>query len=135
MSSRSSFVERVGRHVGRVRQLLLQAEVLDHRLEVGVGRERAEVAQRRELAQHVARGAEHEEAEERQSLLLVEPSGDAEVEERGAPVGHREQVPAVQVAVEHAVEQRALEERDQARPQQRVRCRCPLASCPRRPRS
>jgi hypothetical protein len=106
--------QRVGRHVGRVGQCFVEPEVRDDCLEVGVGRERPEVPERGELAQHIAVRAEHEQAEERQPLHLVEPSDDAEVEERGAAVRHREEVAAVQVAVEHTVEQRALEERDQA---------------------
>ena len=105
----------VGRHRGRVLDRLVEPEVGDDRVEVGVGRERAEVAQRRELAAHVAGAPEHEQAQEREPLALVEPAGDAEVEQRGATVGQHEQVAAVQVAVEHAVQQRALEERDQAR--------------------
>ena len=44
--------------------------------------------------------------------LLAEAAGDAEVEQRRAPVGQDHQVPRVQVAVEEAVEHRALEEAD-----------------------
>ena len=46
-------------------------------------------------------------------MRLVEPTGDPEVEEHGAAVGLDEEVPAVQVAVEDAVEQRALEAGDE----------------------
>jgi hypothetical protein len=41
-------------------------------------------------------------------------AGDAEVEQRGAAVGQHEQVPAVQVAVEDAVDHGALHEADHA---------------------
>ena len=43
-----------------------------------------------------------------------------EVEQRGAAVGLHDEVAAVQVAVEHAVDQRAFERRDEAGLQQRV---------------
>ena len=51
------------------------------RVEVGVGRERAEVAERRELAADVAGGPAEEQPQEREPLRLVEPAGDAEVEQ------------------------------------------------------
>ena len=48
------------------------------------------------------------------------PARHAEVEQRGAAVGLHDEVAAVQVAVEDAVDQRALERRDEAGLQQRV---------------
>ena len=104
----------------RVLHRALEVEIRDDRVEVDVGRERAEVAQRGELAALVARRAEHEQPEEGEPLLLVEPTGDAEVEQRGAAVGLHDEVAAVQVAVEDAVDQRTLERRDEAGLEQRV---------------
>ena len=112
--------ELVGRHLARVLHRAVEVEVGDHRVEIDVGRERAEVAERGELAALVARGAEHEETEERETLGLVEPAGDPEVEQRGAAVGLDHEVATVQVAVEHAVDQRALERRDEPGLEQRV---------------
>ena len=43
---------------------------------------------------------------------MGQPADDAEVEQRRAPVGQHEQVAAVQVAVEDAVDHRALHEGD-----------------------
>ena len=54
----------------------------------------------------------------------LEPADDAEVEQRGAAVGHHEEVPAVQVAVEDAVDQRPFHEGDHAGADDRRRCRC-----------
>jgi len=89
---------------------LAEAEVGDDGVEVRVHRKRAEVAERGDLAAHVVgRGREHE-AQERESPRAREPPDDAEVEECGASVPHHEEVAAVQVAVEHAVHQRALHE-------------------------
>ena len=48
------------------------------------------------------------------------PAGDAEVEQGDAPVGLDEEVAAVQVAVEDAVEHRSLEEGDEPGPQHRL---------------
>ncbi len=53
-------------------------------------------------------------------MRFGEPAGHAEVEQRGAAVGLHHQVPAVQVAVEDAIDHRAFERRDQAGLQQRV---------------
>jgi hypothetical protein len=47
----------VGRHGGGVDRRLVEAEVPDDRVEVGVGRQRPEVAQRGELAAHVVHDA------------------------------------------------------------------------------
>ena len=77
-------------------------------------RQRAQVAQRGELHLHVVGGAAHQQAQEREPAFLVEPAGDAVVEQRDPAVGHDEEVAAVQVAVEHAVEDGALEERHHA---------------------
>ena len=98
----------------------VEAEVGDDGVEVGVGREGAEVAQGGELALDVVDGGADEQAEEGEAALLVEAAGDAEVEERdrSAPVGQHEQVPAVEVAVEDAVEHGALQEGDHPRPDQ-----------------
>ena len=85
----------------------------EHRVEVGVGRERTEVAQRAELAHRVATRRADEQHQERHALRLVEPAGDAEVHEHGAAVGLHHQVAAVQVAVEDAVQHRAFHEADE----------------------
>ncbi len=79
------------------------------RLEIHVGRESAEIAQRRELAALIARGTEHQEPQEREPLRLREPAGHAEVEQRRAAVGLHHEVPAVEVTVEDAVDHRAFE--------------------------
>ena len=113
--------ERVGRHLGGVLHRTVEVEVARERVEVDVGRERTEVAQRDELTALVAGGAEHQEAQEREALRLGEPTGHAEVEQRGAAVGLHDEVAAVQVAVEDAVDHRALERRDEPRLQERVR--------------
>ena len=105
----SSSTISVGRHLRRVLHRLVELEVLEHGGEVGVGRERTEVAQRRELSLDVARRAGEEQPQERESLRLGEAAGDPEVEEHGAPARLDEEVPAVQVAVEDAVEHGALE--------------------------
>ena len=102
----------VGRHRGGVDDGAVEAEVLDHGLDVGVGREGAEVAERLELTGEVVGRRGHQQAEEREAARLVEAADDAEVEERGAAVGEHEQVPAVEVAVEDAVDHGALHEPD-----------------------
>ena len=94
----------------------VEAEVADHRLEVGVGR----AARRGRAAPPAGRGRRSvvppmQQAQEGEPLGLVEAAGDAEVEQRGAAVGQHEQVAAVQVAVEDAVDHGALEEADHAR--------------------
>ena len=104
--------ELVGVHRGGVDHRLVEPEVRDHRVEVGVGREGAEVAQRRELAADVVGGGGHEQAEEGQAPRLGQAADDAEVEQGGAAVGEHEQVPAVEVAVEDAVDHGALHEPD-----------------------
>ncbi len=76
------------------------------------GGQGAEVAQRLELTGEVVGRRRHQQAEEREAAGLVEAPDDAEVEERGATVGEHEQVPAVQVAVEDAVDHGALHEPD-----------------------
>ncbi len=82
------------------------------RVDVGVGRQRPEIAERGELPLHVVRGGAHHQPEEREPAGLGEPADDAEVEQRGAPIGLHEQVAAVQVAVEDAVDHRPLHEGD-----------------------
>ena len=63
----------------------------------------------------VGRGA-HEQAQEGEPPRLREAADDAEVEERGAAVGQDEEVPAVEVAVEDAVDHGALHEPDHPGP-------------------
>ena len=82
--------------------------------------QRAELLQRLHLAADVVHRPADEQAQERQPAALVEPAGDAEVEQRDAAVGLDEEVAAVQVAVEDAVEHRPLEERDHPGPQHRL---------------
>ena len=71
-------------------------------VDVDVGREGPEVAQRRDLAGDVVGRGRHDQAEQGQTFDLVQPAGDAEVEQRHASVGLDEEVPAVEVAVEDA---------------------------------
>ena len=82
-----------------------------------VGRQGAQVPQGLDLDLEVVGGGPHLQAEEGQPLALVEPAGDPEVEQGHRAVGLDQQVPAVQVPVEHPVEEGALEEGDQARAQ------------------
>ena len=102
------------RHLGGVEHLAVKAQLLDHPVEVDVIGQRAQVAERPELTLDVAGGAGDHQAEERHALLLGHPGGDAEVEQRDAPVGEHEQVAAVQVAVEDAVHHGALGKADHA---------------------
>jgi hypothetical protein len=95
-------------------------EIRDHQVQVGVGWERAQVAQRRQLAGHVAARAGDEESKEGDAVRLAETARDAEVEQDGPAVGLHEEVAAVQVSVEDAVEHRPLEARDQPCPQERA---------------
>ena len=76
------------------------------------GGQGAEVAQRLELTGEVVGRRRHQQAEEGEAAGLVEAADDAEVEQRGAAVGEHEEVPAVQVAVEDAVDHGALHEPD-----------------------
>ncbi len=94
---------------------LIESEVLDDRIEIGVHRKRAQVPQGGHLSLHVVGGGTQHEPQERQSPIARESTHDAEVEERGASVAHHEQIAAVQVAMEHAVQQRALHERHHSR--------------------
>ena len=110
----------LGRHLGRVLHRRVEPEIVEERVEIDVGRERAEIAQRGELAALVAGGAEEEQPHEREALPFAEPTGHAEVEQRGAPVGLHHEVAAVQIAVEDAVDHRPLERRDEAGLEQRV---------------
>ena len=73
-----------------------------------------EVTQGRQLRQDVIAGAAHEQPQERLAADLVEPTGDAEVEQRRASVGLDEQVPPVKVAVEDPLEDGPLERGDHA---------------------
>ena len=86
----------------RVDGRLVEAEVADHGPQVGVGRQRAEVAQRGHLALEVVRRRRHHQPQEGDPPLVAEPADDAEVEQPGAAVGQHEQVAAVEVAVEDA---------------------------------
>ena len=83
----------VGRHLRGVLHRTVEVEVGDDEVEVDIGRERAEVAQRGQLPTHVARSAEHEETQECQPLRFVETAGDAEVEERVRPSGCTTRLP------------------------------------------
>ena len=58
-----------------------------------------------------------EEPQKRQTLLLVEPAGDAVVDQGDAAVALDEEVASVQVAVEDPVQQGALEEGDHLGPE------------------
>ena len=91
----------------------VEPEVADDRVDVAVGGEGPEVAQGLDLDDQVVAGGAHLQPEEGQAFALVEPAGDPEVEQGHRAVGLDHQVPAVEVAVEHAVEQGALEEGDQ----------------------
>ena len=85
-----------------------------------VAGEGAEVAQGGHLGRDVAVRRADQQREERQALGLGQPARDAEVQQRRLPRRQHEEVPAVQVPVEDAVEQRALEEADHAGPHDRL---------------
>ena len=106
----------LGRHGGRVLDGLVDAEITDHGVQVGVGREGAQVAESGQLQLGVVDGAAHQHAQERQPAGLVQAAGDAVVEQGHGAVGPDEQVAAVQVAVEHAEEDGALQEADHQGP-------------------
>ena len=89
-------------------------------LHVDVVGEGAEVAQGGHLGGDVAVGGPDQQREQGQALGLGQPAGDAEVEQRGLARRQHEEVPAVQVPVEDAVEQGALEEADHAGPHDRL---------------
>ena len=74
----------------------------------------------------------HLEAQEGLALLLVQAGGDPEVEQGDRAVGLDEEVAAVEVAVEDAVEQGALEEGDEARAQDGGGVDAGRPACPRR---
>ena len=109
----------LGRHGGRVLDGLVDAEVPDDGVQVGVGGQGAEVAEGGQLQLGVVDGAAHQHAQEGQPARLVQPAGDAVVEQGHRAVGPDEQVAAVEVAVEHAEEDGALEEGDHAGPHHR----------------
>ena len=88
------------------------AEITRDRVEVGVGGERPEVAQRGELAERVVHHPADQQPDERETPWLAHPTGDAEVEQRGLAVGAYVEVAAVEVAVKHAVDERPLHETD-----------------------
>ena len=119
MMSRISASSSSGRHGGRVLDRLVDAQVPDHGVEVGVGGQGAEVAEGGQLELGVVDGAAHQHAEEGQPPGLVQPAGDAVVEQGDGAVGPDEQVAAVEVAVEHAEEDGALEEADHQGPHHR----------------
>ena len=100
---------------GRIDQRLVEPEVADHRPQVGVGRQRAEVAQRRHLRLQVVRRRADHQPQERLAALLAEPADDPVVEQPGATVGQHEQIAAVEVAVEDAGDHRPLHERHHRR--------------------
>ena len=66
---------------------------------------------------------------------VVEAADDAEVEQRGAPVGQHEEVAAVEVAVEDAVDHRALHEADHAGADDLLGVDAGVAACRRRRRT
>ena len=109
----------LGRHGRRVLDRLVDAEVADHGVQVGVGRQGAQVAEGGQLQLGVVDGAAHQHAQERQPAGLVQAAGDAVVEQGHGPVRPDEQVAAVQVAVEHAEEDGALQEADHQGPHHR----------------
>ena len=86
MISRSS-VTLVGRHRRRVLHRAVEAEVLDDDVEVGVGRERSEVAQGLELHAYVVDGRTDDQTHEGASPLGVQPAGGAVVQQGDAAVG------------------------------------------------
>ena len=94
------------------------------------GGQGAEVAQGGELPVDVVGRGGHEQAEERQPPRLGEAADDAEVEQGRAAVGQHEEVPAVQVAVEDAVDHGALHEADHARADDGLGVDAGVAACP-----
>ena len=98
----------------------VETEVADHGVDVDVARQRAQVAHRRDLSGDVVGGRRDHQTEKGQTPGFVETTGDAEVEQRHAAVGLHEQVAAVEVPVEHPVEQRTFQEGDQRGVQHRL---------------
>src|SRR5206468_26194 len=96
----------------------VEAEVGDDGVEVGVGRQGPEVPQRGHLALHVVDSGADQEPEEGPASELVEPAGDAEVQQSSPSIGENEEVPAVEVAVEDPAEHGAFEEADHPGPDQ-----------------
>ena len=90
-------------------------------LHVELAREGAEVAQGGDLGRDVGVRRPDHQCEESQTLGFGQATGDAEVEERRLARRQDEEVPPVQVPVEDAVEQRALQEADHAGPDDRFR--------------
>ena len=100
---------------GGVDRGLVEPQITDDRVEIGVGREGAQIAHGGHLSAHVVDRCGQHHAQEGLALRVGEPSRDPEVEQRGAAVGHHEEVAAVEITVEHAVDERALHEGDHPR--------------------
>ena len=84
-------------------------------VEVDVDGQRPEVAHRRQLSfDVVGRRADHH-PQERQPSVSAQSTDDPEVEQRRATIGEHEEVAAVQIAVEHAVDHRPFDECDHRR--------------------
>ena len=88
--------------------------------QIDIGRQRAEIAHRRQLALHIVGRRAHHHPQEGQATFAGQPTDDAEVEQRGATVGEHEQIAAVQVAMEHPVDHRSLDQGDHRRADDRL---------------
>ena len=97
----------------------------EHRVEVGVGRERAEVAQRARAGPCVSPLVAPTSSKQEREALASRRAGPVMPKsmQHGAAVGLHHEVAAVQVAVEDAVEHRAFHERRRARRAAPLRCR------------
>jgi hypothetical protein len=103
----------VAGHPGGILHRLIHLQHPHERVDVGIHRQRAQITEGCQLPADVVDGTGQHHAQEREALRLGHPAGDAVVEQRDASLRHHEQVAAVKVAVEDAVDHRALEERDQ----------------------
>ena len=95
---------------------LVEPEVADDGVEVGVYGERPKVAECGHLALHVIGRCAQHETQECIAAPTAEPADDAVVKEGGSAVWEDKQVAAVEVAVKDAFDDSALHERDHCRP-------------------
>ena len=100
----------LGRHGRGILDRLVDAQIADHGVEVGVGRQGAQVAEGGQLHLGVVDGATHQHAQERQPARLIQAAGDPVVEQGDRAVRADEEVAAVQVTVEDAEQSGAFEE-------------------------
>ena len=102
------------RQRGWVDHWCAKVQVFDHCLNVGVHWQCAKVAQRFHLANNVVGGCVQHQAQEGHASSAGKAANDAEVEQRSLAVFHHEQVAAVQVSVEYAINHCAFHEGNHA---------------------